>query len=95
MWLKKATVGGIGQYSWSSPDETVEVPDALGGQLLAIPGNDFTEVATPAPAKAPASEPPDAETPASTEPDDEAVTATPAAAAASTGRRGGKSTVKE
>jgi hypothetical protein len=50
MWLKKATAGGIGQYQWTDPETPVEVPDHFGGQLLAIPGNDFTEVLTPAPA---------------------------------------------
>jgi len=47
MWLKKATAGGIGQYQWTDPGTPVEVPDTLGGSLLAIPGNDFTEVLAP------------------------------------------------
>jgi hypothetical protein len=48
MWLKKATTGGIAQYQWTDPDTAVEVPDSIGGALLAIPGNDFTEVLAPA-----------------------------------------------
>jgi hypothetical protein len=48
MWLKKATVGGVGEYQWSDPDTAVEVPDAFAEELLAAPGNDFTAVAEPA-----------------------------------------------
>lgn len=56
MWLKKASGGSsIGQYIWPEDDSVCEVPDWLGEQLLAVPGNDFTVVA-----------PPSAETPAST-----------------------------
>lgn len=56
MWLRKASGGAsIGQYAWPKPGDVCEVPDALGEQLLAIPGGDFT-VAQP-PASTPASDP--------------------------------------
>jgi hypothetical protein len=49
MWLRKASGGAaIGQYAWTKPGDVIEVPDSLGEQLLAIPGNDFTVTGPPA-----------------------------------------------
>lgn len=64
VWLKKAQGGAaIGQYAWPEDNSVTEVPNWLAQQLLAIPGNDFTQVDGPAePAPAPGK--PSTETPA-------------------------------
>lgn len=45
MFLRKATGRcGIAGHWWDADNDVVEVPDQLGYDLLAIPGNDFSIV---------------------------------------------------
>jgi len=66
-WLRKSKGlpgGAPGGFTWTTPQDAVEVPDELAGALLAIPDAGFETVAAPeeqdtekdaAPPEAPAS----------------------------------------
>ncbi len=44
MFIRKARAGSAGTYTWPHDGAVVEVPDALGAELLAIGDGGFTEV---------------------------------------------------
>ena len=45
MWLRKDQAGSAPGHTWDKDGDVLEVDDALGAELLAIPGGGFTEVA--------------------------------------------------
>lgn len=74
MWLRKAQAGAAPGHTWDMDGAVVEVPDALGEDLLALTGAGFSRAeassipVVEAPEPEPDSEPPAEEPTDSTEP---------------------------
>lgn len=45
MLVRKDKAGSAPGYTWDKDGQVLEVPDALGADLVAIPGGGFTEIA--------------------------------------------------